>query len=144
MRLVGLIKMRLNETYSRVRVGRILYDIFPIRNYLKPGDALSPLPLNFALEYAIRRVQVKQGGLKLKVTNQLLVYADDVNILGGNLHSVENKAQTVVVASKEIRIQTNVDKHKYTVMSRDQNAGKSHNAKLIIAPLKDWKSSNIW
>ena len=52
-----LIKMCLNETYSTARVGKHLPDMFPIRNGLKQGDALSPLPFNFALEYAIRRVR---------------------------------------------------------------------------------------
>jgi len=51
---------------------------------LKQGDALSPLLLNFALEYAIRMVQVKQNGLKLKGTHKLLVNVDDVNIIGGS------------------------------------------------------------
>ena len=60
MKLVRLIKLCLNETYSRVRVGKDLSDMFPIRNGLKQGDALSPLFFNFALEYANRRVQVNQ------------------------------------------------------------------------------------
>ena len=84
-KLVRLIKMSLTETYSRARVGENASDRFPIRNGLKQGDALSPMLFNFALEYAIRRVQVNQDCLKLNGTHQLLAYADDVNILAGSI-----------------------------------------------------------
>ena len=43
MKLVRLIKMCLTETYSRVRVGKHLSYMFPVRNGLKQGDSLSPL-----------------------------------------------------------------------------------------------------
>ena len=63
--------------------------MFPIRNGLKLGDALWPLLFNFALEYAIRRVQVNRDGLKLSGTHRRLVYADDIRILGGSTHIIK-------------------------------------------------------
>jgi len=72
--------MCLNETYSRFWAGKNLSGMFPVRNGLKKGDALSPLYFNFALEYIIKRIQVNQDGLKLNSTHLLLVYSDDVNI----------------------------------------------------------------
>jgi len=74
--------------------------MFPIKNSLKQGDALSPLLFNFALEYAIKRVQVNQDGSKLNGTLRLLAYADDVNILGGSVHTVKENAEALVVATK--------------------------------------------
>jgi hypothetical protein len=119
-KLVGLIKMCLTETYSRVRVGKNLSEMFPIRNGLKLGDALSPLLFNFALEYAIKRVQVNQNGLKLNGTHQLLAYANDVNISGGSVHTVKENAEDLVVATKEIVLEINADKTKHNIMSRER------------------------
>jgi hypothetical protein len=56
-KLVRLIKMCLNGTYSKVHIGELLSDKFPIQNGLKQGDALFPLLFNFALEYAIKKVK---------------------------------------------------------------------------------------
>jgi hypothetical protein len=88
MKIVRLIKICLNETYTRVWVGKHLSDMFPIKNGLKQRYALLPLIFNFALGYSIRRVQVNQDGLKLNSTHQLLAYADDDNILGGSIHMI--------------------------------------------------------
>ena len=63
--------------------------MFPIRNGLKQGDALSPLLFNLTLEYVIRRVQVNYDGLKLNGTHQRLAYADGDNILGGRAHTIK-------------------------------------------------------
>ena len=84
---------------------------------------------NFTLDYAIRRVQVNQDGLKLNGTRQLLACVDDVNILGGSVHTIEENAETLIVASKETGLEVNADKMKYMVMSRDHNAGRSHSIK---------------
>ena len=88
MQLVRLKKV-LNATYSRVRVGKNLSYMFPSRNGLKQGDALSPMLFNFDLEYPIRRVQVNQDGWKLNGTVHIgfwfmlmmLIYWEEAYIL---------------------------------------------------------------
>ena len=66
-------------------------DVFTIRNGPKHEDALSPLLFNFTLKYTIKRVQVKQYGLKLNGTHPLLVYVDNVHILGGSVHTIKKE-----------------------------------------------------
>ena len=87
--------MCLNETCGRVQAGKNLSDMFPIRNGLKQRDVLLPLLFNFALEYAVRRVQVNQEGLKLNDTHQLLVYAD----------TIKKYTEALAVASKETGVE---------------------------------------
>jgi hypothetical protein len=68
--------------------------------------------------------------LPLNGTHQLLVYADDVNILGGSAHTIKKNAEALVVASKETGIEVDADETKYMFMSRDQDAGRSHSIKI--------------
>jgi len=82
------------------------------------------------MEYAIRRVQVNQDGLKLNGTHQLLAYADDVNILGGSVHTLKENAEALIAAVRESGLEISVDKTKYMVMSRDQNGGRNHSVRI--------------
>jgi len=63
--------------------------------------------------------------LKLNGTHQLLAYVDDVNILGGSIHTAKENAEALVAAAREIGLEVSADKTKYMVMSRDQNAGRN-------------------
>ena len=80
------------------------------------------------MEYAIRRVQVNQDGLKLNGTHQLLAYSDDVFILGGSVHTVKKNVEALVAATREIGLEVNAH-NKYMTVSRDQNAGRIHSMK---------------
>ena len=117
MKLVRLVIMCLNETCSAVWVGKYLSDVFCIKNGLKQGNTFLSLLFTFALEYAIRMIQVNQDDLKLNGTHQLLVYADDINIMGRCIHAIKKNICSLIVAGKEIGLEVNVDKTKYMVMT---------------------------
>jgi len=69
--------------------------------------------------------------LKLNGTHQLLVYADDVNIFAGSVHTIKENMEALIVASKQIGLEVNVYKTKYVVMSRDQTAERRHHMKIL-------------
>jgi hypothetical protein len=129
VKLVRLIKTCLSETYSNVNTIKHWSDSFPIQNGQKQGDALSPLLFNFVLEYAIRKVQENQEGLKWKETHQLLAYANDVNLLGDNIDIVKKNTGTSIHRGNEIGLDVNTEKTQCILMSLHQNGRQNWNIK---------------
>jgi hypothetical protein len=91
---------------------------------------MQPLVFNFPLEYAIRKVQETQVGLKLNGTYQLLAYADDVNLLVDNIDTITKNTETLIDASKEVGLEINEEKTKHMQMSRHQNVGQNRDIKI--------------
>jgi ABC-type siderophore export system fused ATPase/permease subunit len=91
---------------------------------------LSPLILNFALEYAIRKVQENTEELKLNGAHQLLVYAHDVNVLIRNMSAINRNTDALLDASKELEVKAEKIRNMFT--SRHQTTGQNHCSKIFV------------
>jgi hypothetical protein len=79
--------------------------------------------LQLCFKICIMKVQEKEVGLKWNGTHQLLACADDVNLLGDNIGIINKITGALTDASKEVGLEINVEKTKYMLLSRNQNAG---------------------
>jgi hypothetical protein len=100
-----VIKMCLNETYSEVCIGKFSSDKFFYSEWAEKGDDLLILYFNFALEYAIKKVEGNRISLELNGTYQLFVYADYVNLLGDSENTIKEYSEIILEASRNIGLE---------------------------------------
>jgi hypothetical protein len=75
------------------------------------------------------KVQENQVQLKLNGTNQLLAYADDINLPGDNIDTGNKYTETLDDASKEVDLEENIEKTKYMSVSHHHNAAQNRDIK---------------
>jgi hypothetical protein len=97
-----------------------------------------------ALKDAIRKVQENEVGLKFNRTHQILVYADDVNLLDDSVKTIIKNSETLLEASRDIGLETNAEKTKYMIMFRHQNSERNQNIKTANESLEMWQNPNTW
>ncbi|KAJ4448442.1 hypothetical protein ANN_10458 [Periplaneta americana] len=100
-------------------------------SHLLRADSLSPLFFNFALEYAIRKVQDNTEGLELNGLHQFLVYVIDVIMLRGNPQTIRENTDILLEASKEIGLEVNPEKTNYMIMFRHQNIIRNEKINIV-------------
>jgi hypothetical protein len=103
---------------------------FPLENGLKQGSALSPLLFNFSLGHAIRKVHENEVGLELNGIHQMLVWADDINLLGDSINTINKNIETFLEASRDVGLEINAEKAKYMMMYSHQKSGQNQNIRI--------------
>jgi hypothetical protein len=93
------------------------------------------LLFTFVLECAIRKVQETQKGLKSDATHQLLVCADDVNVLGDNINTIRKNTKALTDVNNEAAVAVNAEKTKYKLIFHHKNAGQNHNTNILCSHL---------
>ena len=110
--------------------------MFPFKDGLKQGDDLSPLLLNFALVYSIKKVRAQLNGSRLNVTHHICFMLLLLTYWGGKLHNIMKNTYALLRDIKESGLGINVYNSKYIIMYRDHNAGQNDGIKIDNISLK--------
>ena len=137
--------MSLNETYTTVLVGKDLSDMFPVKNDLKQGCFTEiSSQLYCTIYHYVGSGGGTPEGLKQNGTHQLLIYADNVNILPESIQTTKKNTEDLIVANLGIGLEIKTVEAKYIVISHEHNARQNHTKRYIINPPKGCNSSTIW
>jgi hypothetical protein len=87
------------------------------------------IAFQFCFRICHQEIQENEVGLELNETHQILVYADDVNLLGGSINTIKGNTETLLEASRDVGLEINPKKTKYMIISHP-NSGQNQNIRI--------------
>lgn len=133
---IRMVKATLTRARSCVRVQGDLSNTFEISSGVRQGDGLSSLLFNIALEKVIRMARLDRSGTIFHKSQQVLAFADDIDIMGRSERDIAEAFTSLVGAASPIGLQINIDKTKYMKMSNKPDTSSGNNITIEQQDIK--------
>jgi hypothetical protein len=66
-----------------------------------------------------------------------MAYAEDVNLLGDNIGTINKRTETLIDACKKVGLEVNVQKTMYMLVSHYKNADQNRDIKIANRPYEN-------
>jgi len=139
-KLVGLIKMCMENTQYQVRVENTMSEAFEVETGLKQDDTLSPMLFNLVLEKTIREMQKEPTGVAIGERKiQVLGFTDDLNILGSSLNDTKRAAQVLEQVADKVGLKINREKTKIMKLLQNEENTDDDDEDVVFEKVNEFQ-----